>query len=137
MRLPTALLATCLLVGLAPGVVADPPSGGDAPNDASSAVTVAPGSYAASLTTGDQDWYRLAVPATTRVQVAISGCSGLTLELYRGDGSTLLMSGGCTGNVHCVALANQVVYARVSGGTGTYTLTVSHTGASLDGFCSF
>lgn len=114
------------------------PGGGDAANNAQTAATLAVGTYSGSLTIADEDWYRLAVPALARVDVSITACTGLSLDLYRGDGTTLLMSGGCTTSVHCIANFNQNVYARVGGGTGPYTITVTHgSGLALDGFCSF
>ena len=136
-RRTLSMLLPLLFLGLLSGAArADPPSG-DAANSPFTAQTLPPGTYAGSLTTGDEDWYRLAVPALSQASVTLSGCAGLTVEIYQGDGATLVASGGCGSTLSCASTLNQVVYVRVSGAVGDYTLKTQYASTvPLGSFCS-
>lgn len=125
-----------LAVLTVPLALADP-GGGDAADNPSTADTLAPGTYSATITSGDEDWYRLAVPMLTQVTFEVTpNCNtdsdDFDLELYEGDGTTVIDDSSepaCqTDSVTCVAHTNQVLYARVTaptGDTGGYTISVT------------
>ncbi|HEX2022570.1 MAG TPA: hypothetical protein VHH36_07640 [Candidatus Thermoplasmatota archaeon] len=124
---------TLALFGVAPIAGADPHSSGEAPNSADDTETLAPGTHSGTITTGDEDWYRIFVDQLSRVTVTLSFPCGadFDLDLYQGDGETLIVRSDkhvCVAETtSCVATQGQFVYARVFpfSGTGSYSLSVS------------
>lgn len=125
MKATSGILWT-ILVLTTPVVLADPAPGGDAGNSALTATPISAGTYSGSLTSGDEDWYEIAVPMLTRVLVTVNGCDGAyTVQLLQGNGQTVIMQGTCGDTLQCLSTFNQLVFARISGGTGNYSLTIT------------
>lgn len=136
-------LVVLLAAGAVPLAGADPGSGPDAADEPATAQTLAPGTYTAELDpVSDEDWYRLIAPVLTKVTITVEpDCSkqvvDTDLELYQGDGSTLITAdtnGNCLStSVDCWTNANQQLFTRVytsSNNNGTYELT--HTQTAYD-----